>query len=496
MRLRNGRRAARGLRWVAAGLLGAILATVALPARYTYPGNLSVTVEWRLPRRGATVVELPPLGEVEARTHALPVQLRIRLDRVEPDAVEAISRAGSPESYRTLQQQLVQFLSDSARRFALRQVALAGAGAAAGLRLAGAPGWAVPAAGGVAFAALFGGLAAGVAWQWNAASFEAPTYRGALEAAPQIVELARMGIQAVGDMGRRLQWSARELLALYQHLDRIPVHEDRGPQLVVAHVSDLHNNPAAFDLLSAVVRHFEVDAVVDTGDMLELGSSLEPILTQRIRDLRVPYLFVPGNHDTPRLVQVLGSLPNVRILDGHVVEVKGLRVFGMADPGAADDRPDALSDDQARQLAGRIRERLAGALEKPAHAAGSGWPADIVAVHNNVAGESVAPTLAQVVLFGHDHRASFRLVDGTAYVDAGSTGAAGLRGLQSGAPLTFTLALLRFDMGSGRPRLWAVDEVRLDAVSGEFSMERHLVLAEQGEKASSVEPMNGTGAGR
>ena len=472
---------------MAAAALGALLAVNGAPARYADPGGVSLTLSVRVPAgSGRTVLELPPLGEVEAATHRLPVELRVRLDRIEAVSLQALAENPTRESLLALQARLQRFLRGAVLRFAARQAALAGLGGAAALYLAGVREPGRLAAAGAGAALVLAAAGAGVAWRYDLDAFAAPRYRGALEAAPQVVEAARMGVDALSGVGERLQRSAVQLAQLYWQLQAAAPVTSSGAELVVAHVSDLHNNPAGFDLLQAVVERFGVGLVIDTGDMLDLGSDLEPVMTDRIRALGVPYLYVAGNHDTPRLLAVLRRVPGVRVLEGQVVEVAGIRVLGVPDPGSADDRPDALADDQVEAAVGRVLQDAAAA---PA-------PPDVIAVHNDRVGRAVPAGLAQAVLFGHDHRLAVEVREGTAYVDAGSTGAEGLRGLQRPSLRPFTLTLLRFDVSGPRPRLWAVDGLSLDALSGELALERRLVGGSpappadgaRGQGAAGVEP--------
>lgn len=461
-----------------AAILGATVATSVVPARYTASEGLAIGVSWRFPAAGSTRIELPPLGEVQASTHEVPVELLLRLERVEPMALATLTRAGSADDYRELQEDLTGFLRRSAWMFGVRQMLLGAVGGAIGVRLAtGTGGVMGPLAGALAGGAGMAALAAGVTVRFDAAAFQSPRYRGVLEAAPQIVDLAREGIQAVGHLGRRLQASALRLQTIYRQMDSMREHENAGPEIVVAHVSDLHNNPAGFDLLQAMVEHFGVSVVIDTGDMLDLGSSLEPILTSRIASLGVPYLYVPGNHDTPRLIQTLRALPNVRVLDGEPTEVEGIRVLGTADPGAFDEAPEALDQDAASEFASQFARSVEQA--QPA--------ADVIALHHSTVARLLPAGLAQAVLFGHDHRLAVDVRDGTAYVDAGSTGAGGLRGLQGDQLGPFTLTLLRFEQAGDGVRLTAIDAISLDGLSGELSLERRLVGTAQREDLSGVE---------
>lgn len=490
MKRGNARALLRGVRRALIAALGALLLMNAASAHYADPTGLTVSVSLRLPaREGRTVLELPPLGEVDARTHALPVELRLRLDRIEPVTLQTLAESPSRESLAAMQERILGFLHTTMVHFAMRQVVLGGVGALGTLYLAGVRRPAALALGGAGAAAALALAGAAVYWQFDVDAFAAPRYRGVLRAAPQVVEAARMGVEAVRGVGRRLQRSADQLASIYRRLQQAAPVVPPGDELVVAHVSDLHNNPVGFDLLEAVVEHFGVDVVIDTGDMLDIGSDLEPILTERIQALGVPYLYAAGNHDTPRLLATLRGLPNVTVLDGEPVEVAGLRVLGFADPGSRRDDPDPLSEAEIDEMRRLVVEAIRAAGRERI---------DIVAVHNYRLGRSLPPGIASAVVFGHDHRLALEVREGTAYVDAGSTGAEGLRGLERDELRPFTLALLRFDLSEGRPRLWAVDGLSLDALSGELSLERRLVAPPAPDEASgpSVQPDEGEKGGQ
>ncbi|KKM10241.1 hypothetical protein SY88_14315 [Clostridiales bacterium PH28_bin88] len=78
------------------------------------------------------------------------------------------------------------------------------------------------------------------------------------------------------------------------------------------------------DLVGRIVTLFPVDAIVDTGDLTDYGTPLEALLVKRLGSIAVPYLFVPGNHDSPAVIQELEQLPNVKVLQEDPVYIKGL----------------------------------------------------------------------------------------------------------------------------------------------------------------------------
>lgn len=67
---------------------------------------------------------------------------------------------------------------------------------------------------------------------------------------------------------------------------------------LVLHVSDIHSNPLGLELAFRLAESFEVDAVLDTGDLTSFGLPIEASIIELIADLDIPYLWVPSNHDS------------------------------------------------------------------------------------------------------------------------------------------------------------------------------------------------------
>ncbi len=180
--------------------------------------------------------------------------------------------------------------------------------------------------------------------------------------------------------------------------------------------SYIHNNPAAIDLIKKVVRDFHIDLVIDTGDITDFGTPVETSLIDGISKLPVPYVFVPGNHESPKTVAFMRGVKNVTVLDGKEVDIKGITVIGFADPASANPRP-ALIDDKAKAA---LRAQIIGTL-KPLPAGPL-----ILAVHNPKAVNGLLGRVP-IILVGHTHKADLIERDGFIENNAGTTGAAGLR---------------------------------------------------------------------
>jgi len=109
-------------------------------------------------------------------------------------------------------------------------------------------------------------------------------------------------------------------------------------------VSDIHG-ANQYALMKTIVEQERIDAVIDSGDLVNFGSPAEADaagLFQGISSLGVPYLFVKGNHDgqsaTDReLLDRLAAVRNVVLLEPddrtYVIEsIHGLRIAGFNDP--------------------------------------------------------------------------------------------------------------------------------------------------------------------
>jgi len=110
-------------------------------------------------------------------------------------------------------------------------------------------------------------------------------------------------------------------------------------------VSDIHGTNE-YKTMKTIVKNEDITAVIDTGDLLNFGrvdeAELAGIFTG-IASLKVPYIFVTGNHDASspndprplltRLAQVRNViLPEPAIGDYRVVSIAGVRIAGMDDP--------------------------------------------------------------------------------------------------------------------------------------------------------------------
>ena len=127
-------------------------------------------------------------------------------------------------------------------------------------------------------------------------------------------------VEAVVDRFGEYQAQLTELVGnvvtLYRAAQGLPTFDPDDGTVRVLHVSDIHNNPQAFDLIELLVEQFDIDAVADTGDITDWGTEPETQLLDRIGDVGVPYVWVRGNHDSAATQRAVAAQPNAVVLDG------------------------------------------------------------------------------------------------------------------------------------------------------------------------------------
>ncbi len=278
--------------------------------------------------------------------------------------------------------------------------------------------------------------------------------------------------------------------SLYSTISALPSPGGTDETVALLHVSDLHLNPAGFDLMRQVVDQFQVDGVLDTGDITDWGSAPENQLIGSVGQLGVPYVYIRGNHDSAATAALIATQPNATVLAGTATTVAGIEIVGVADPRFTPDKTtgdDDTGDDVLVQTGVTLAEV---AEEQPTRPA-------IALVHD----PKQAPPLDGVVpliLAGHTHERNVsELEDGSRLMVEGSTGGAGLRGLQNEEPTPLTCTVLYLDPDTGALR--AYDEITLGGLGEtEVTIQRTVVpLSEDssGDRADETDsPAGGTPA--
>jgi predicted phosphodiesterase len=472
-------RARTGGRWalrVVVALAGALIA-VLLFGRISAPiGPFDATLAFR-PAGGGATVAVPPLGAIGVDVYDGPLRLDVGLQRVDQERARAL--ATDPVRLAGVVDQVSADLRSAVVRLAWTTAGLAIAGAALTSLVITRRRKEPLIAAGITTVLLLGTGGLGAA-TWRPEALSQPTYTGLLVNATSLIGSAEDIVARFDAYRASLEDIVGNVGTLYSALSALPAPDGDGETVSLLHVSDLHLNPSGFDLVEQVVDQFAVDGVLDTGDITDWGSEPENRLITSVGNLDVPYVFIRGNHDSAVTAALIAAQPNTTVLDASAVTVAGIEIAGIPDPRFTPDKSSG-DDDAGDEVLEESGEELAEFVEDLPE------PPAVAMVHDpKQAGplDGVVP----LVLAGHTHeREVSELEDGTLLMVQGSTGGAGLRGLQGEFPEPLTCTVLYLDADTGR--LQAYDEITLGGLGEtEVTIQRRTVPQQEtgtdGDEAS------------
>lgn len=461
---RPGRRVALVLLPFLFGIVAGVAGQRALPSAVRDIGPAVVSATARV-GNGQTVVRVPLLGSISAKTHSAPLEISLSVDEVDPNAVQEAFR--SVRSREELTSRLRRGLGEGARHLAVRGILGGGIlGALAALILPHRRPWwaALGAAGGLLSASLLFGL---TAREFNVGAFEEPRFNGPVERAPEIIEAVQRRAGSIRDLRSRFSAGAGRLSQVLALANR-PLDNPHSGTVAILHISDVHSNPLGLELAKQLAVSFKVDAIVDTGDLTSFGEPIEGRIGELIPSMPVPYLVVPGNHDSDANRTTLARTPNVTLLHDTVAEIKGVRVMGWSDPaftaknGLSQAEADNLQRDRAPVVASR-----AGELRP-----------HVLAVHSRLLARD-AMGQVPLILAGHRHRQRNETEGGTRLLEVGSTGATGLGSFLVQGDRDYEAQIVYFR----DTRAVALDYIRLRGFGADFTVQRQTLEEEPGEES-------------
>lgn len=463
-RLRSGGISiAKALGIVVTALVGGFLGWLLAPTATTQLGPLTLGLDLRPSLDGGTVVELPPIGSVSFDSHSGPLRIEASVLEVDVDMAQEI--ISSPAALKQLEEEAPAVLIRALARSGLIGVSISLLGAAGGGYLVYRTRRRTLAAFTVATVAI-AGMGVTTAATFDSDSLAQPQFEGLLSQAPYISTAGLNAVDRLESYRSGLSDFVQSVTAIYTTAENLPILPHDDDITVILHVSDIHLNPLAYDLIEQLVPQFGVDAVLDTGDVTSWGTEAESATLAPIGRLDVPYIFVAGNHDSTLTAQTVASYPNAVVLNDEVETVAGLTWAGIADPRFL---PDDNSGDGVGRAAGQ--QMVANATKQLADTVQSyndenpDSPVDVALIHDPT---SLGPLFGEVplILSGHYHRRIDRLdASGTRVRSEGSTGGAGItsRGLErlsEGNPVPMEASLLYFAANGERAgELLAYDEI-------------------------------------
>jgi predicted phosphodiesterase len=427
--------------------------------------------------RGLTDIALPPLGTLRANTHLAPLHLRATLQDVDVDALQPyLTSLDGPSR---LAAQLERQTLDRTVPFAFWLLEIGSLGAL----MLGALVFREPRR---AVAALLVGFitvagAEGLALQtYDPRAFLTPSYTGTLALAPQLFGPVEGTIRRVGYFRNELERIVASAGQAYAAVEANPL--GRGDEITVLHISDIHLSTLGYGFALQLAQSFNVDMVLDTGDTGSFGTAAEQAILTWVPRFDRPYVFVRGSHDSIAFQQAVAGYPNATVLDGNATEIEGLTIYGLGDPYFVSARGAPKTEEQITRLVKSVAPGLRDDVRALPR------PPDIVAVHDERMAE-LATGYAPVVASGHFHTNQDRVVDGTLFLQVGTTGGAGPTGFTPEGDVPFSAEILYFrSSADGTNRLIAWDVVQELPATGSFSVQRHVVATDYGPISPSPPP--------
>lgn len=419
---------------------------------------------------GRTIIDISPFGSISANTHKAPFIINLSLEHISIDLIqESIEREDTPEK---LLNDLDKNKQDIVGPFVMRQIILGFSGGFFLLCFLWRPKLKIAILG-----SIIGGVFVSLLILWGAATYEPeafqePEYTGIIALAPDMIRVGEKILDKFEDFQNKTALLIVNIRSLFTRLDYIPFMGnpliEEGTRSILL-ISDIHSNPVGIEIANAIVKNFAVDFVIDAGDLTDFGSPLETKMTEDLRNMGVPYLFAPGNHDTLEISAFVDELENALVLRNSIVNIAGIKVLGSPDPlsdsyeVAFKDRKTSVSELQAQ-----VRS-FYETVEKEGRA-------DIIVMHNPDYANELSP-LASVVVNGHIHKAVVRRADnGSIILNAGTTGAAGIRGIYNESNVPYS-AMILYMKPEQAPV--AVDLIFYYPLSSRFSIERYLLKGKE-----------------
>src|SRR5437763_15708016 len=270
---------------------------------------------------GGTTVQIPPLGSLDLRSHRGPAHLEVHLDALDQKRTEAL--VTNPNGLNQASQNAVVDVQRGVTRLALQAAAAALLGALALGALIYRDMRQIAICGVVAMVVVASSAVAALA-TFRPNSVEEPQYHGLLANAPAVIGDARNIANRFDAYKAELQRLVNNVSRLYGTVSTLPVYQPDAGTVRVLHVSDLHLNPAVWPIIQTVVQQYQINLVVDTGDINDWGTAMESSFVDSIGTLGVPYVYIRGNHDSVLTAAAIAKQRNAVVLENSVRKVAGL----------------------------------------------------------------------------------------------------------------------------------------------------------------------------
>jgi predicted phosphodiesterase len=464
------RRVALAVGCLAVAVAGTTLGIVVAGHETARVGPVDVRLALQPSLSGGSQLQVPPLGAMDFASHSGPLAVRASVLELRADVARSL--AEDPGGFAKVGDRVGTDLHRALVQLVLRGAAAALVASALLALLVFRSFRRTAICVGLCTACLIATASVSAA-TWRPASIREPRYTGLLASAPTAIGSAEQIITNFSQYRLALGQLVSNVVQLYDVTSTLPTYRPSGSTIALLHISDLHLNPAGIDLVTSLITQFHVRGVIDTGDLTDHGSAAEQPFVDDLRRVHVPYVAIRGNHDSATTVAEVRRLPNTTVLDRSATTLAGIRIAGIGDPRFTPDKTASIGSADAVVASG---QRLADFITaETVHV-------DVALIHDPLAEPPLAGTVP-LVLAGHRHHREQHVDNGTLLLVEGSTGGAGLRGLQGEKPTALECSVLYFDRESHQLQAW--DEVTVGGLgSSSVTVERHVRPKNVGQPAT------------
>jgi predicted phosphodiesterase len=236
--------------------------------------------------------------------------------------------------------------------------------------------------------------------------------------------------------------------------------DEREEPVTLLLVSDLHCNVGMAPLLTSMTELSGAQVVLDAGDTTMNGTSVEQYcVTTFARAIPegVDLITAPGNHDSAETTAQYARA-GATVLDGGVIDVRGIRLLGDHDPKATRLITTQTQDESYADVGTRLSEI---ACEDPDGV-------DLVMFHNpRVAPNLLADGCVPAQLSGHMHTRTDpeQVGQGIRYISSSTAGAQENEPRIGPLKGTAEMTILRWDPQTRRIIDWQLVEIGTDATA-------------------------------
>jgi predicted phosphodiesterase len=419
------------------------------PMQFALPqGNLSYQLATGSISGGYTQFSLGPIGSVNFRTHAVPINLKMNLVLNR----DITTGQDLPSTYKS---KFSSFKYGAANAFyvflVLRVIAIALIGFATGMAISWSRGhwfrWRIVKWSIVCFvvpALVLIGISYLTLDRTPKSSYTGQIAQDLSKTIPYFENIAT-GYHLPVNM---LQNFVNGAVILSDQMNSLDASKAAGTGTQILVASDIHDNVVGMQIVNQLVNTTDdFSAVILAGDITNGGYSWEAHLYDGSLNIgKKKVFFDGGNHENAGAMQAFQQM-GYKLLGSQEVNIGGVTVIGQSDPTAYDSGLVATPTQ----------------LESSSESLAGDWYSypdtpKVVVVHELAQAKEVielakANKRSLTVVYGHDHTASVKTEGTVTLVDCGTGGASGLDGVSRGT--VYSYQILDFSSGPN-PRLTAV----------------------------------------